>query len=74
MADLRDSGAVEEDSDAVCLLFRPSAYLPEEEKPKPWEIQDIEVIIDKCREGIPGIATLNYCGANSRITDKAYGY
>ena len=47
MADLRDSGAVEEDSDVVCLLFRPSQYSPEDQRPKAWESQALDFIIDK---------------------------
>ena len=69
MADLRDSGAVEEDSDVVCLLCRPAQYLPEDERPKPWESQPIDFITDKNRHGTTGICTLNYCGYNSRISE-----
>lgn len=69
MADLRDSGAVEEDSDVVCLLFRGAQYLPEDERPKPWEVQSIDFIIDKDRHGATGIVTLNYCGYTSRIME-----
>ena len=69
MADLRDSGAVEEDSDVVCLLFRGAQYLPEDERPNPWEIQSIDFICDKNRHGAAGIVTLNYCGYNSRIME-----
>lgn len=67
MADLRDSGAVEEDSDVVCLLFRAAQYLAPEKQPAPWETQEIDFIIDKNRHGVTGITTLNYCGYNSRI-------
>ena len=70
MADLRDSGAIEEDSDVVCLLFRESQYLPEEERPKPWEVQDIDFLIEKNRHGMTGRVTLDYYGPNCRIMER----
>ena len=68
MADLRDSGAIEEDSDVVCLLFRGDQYLPPDEQPKPWEDQEIDFILDKNRHGVTGIVTLTYNGSMSRIS------
>ncbi len=70
MADLRDSGAIEEDSAVVCLLFREYQYLPENERPKPWEDQEIDFILDKNRYGTTGIVTLTYNGAASRISER----
>lgn len=67
LADLRDSGAIEEDSDVVCLLFRPAQYAPEDQRPKPWEPQQISFILDKNRHGMTGIISLSYCGMTSRI-------
>lgn len=72
MANLRDSGTIEEDSDVVCLLFRQAVY--DAGNHAGDEIQDIDFIIDKDRFGPPGIVTLNYCAATSRIAEKAYGY
>lgn len=69
MADLRDSGAVEEDSDVVCVLFREGVYLPDAEKPKPWEAQPLDIIVDKNRHGMQGTVALNFCGINARITE-----
>lgn len=69
MADLRDSGAVEEDSDVVCLLFRGAQYLPEEERPKPWESQPIDFVIDKNRHGMTGQVTLDFYGITARIVE-----
>ena len=70
MADLRDSGAVEEDSDVVCLLFREAVYLPVNERPKPWEAQAIDFLIDKNRFGITGQVTLDFFGMTSRIVER----
>ena len=68
MADLRDSGAIEEDSDCVCLLFRPAQYAPPERRSKGWEHQDIDFIIDKNRYGEAGIVTLTFNGSLSRVS------
>ena len=69
MADLRDSGAVEEDSDVVCLLFRPAQYLPEKERPRSWQVQPLDFITDKNRHGSTGLVTMRFCGYNSRILE-----
>lgn len=69
MADLRDSGAIEEDSDVVCLLFRPAQYAPEDQRPKAWESQPLDFIVDKNRHGMTGKTTLCFCGINSRILE-----
>lgn len=70
MADLRDSGSIEEDSDSVILLFRESKYLPEDQKPKPWESEPIDFIVDKNRHGMTGTATFNFYGINARIVEN----
>lgn len=69
MADLRDSGAIEEDSDVVALLFRPAVYVNEEDKPKPWENQELQVIVDKNRHGSTGTVYMSFCGVNARIME-----
>lgn len=72
MADLRDSGAIEEDSDVVALLFRPAVYA--DEKPLPWESQELQVIVDKNRHGATGTIFMRFCGMNARIReDKQHG-
>lgn len=69
MADLRDSGAIEEDSDVVALLFRPAVYANEEDKPRPWESQELQVIVDKNRHGGTGTVYMRFCGLNARIME-----
>jgi replicative DNA helicase len=51
LADLRDSGSVEQDADAVWFVYRDSYYKPKEEQPKPGEDDDVEVILAKNRMG-----------------------
>ena len=70
MAELRDSGAIEEDSDVVCLLFREAVYLPDKNKPKQWESQTIEVIVDKNRHGMTGTVFLDFYGATAKISER----
>lgn len=67
LADLRDSGAVEEDSDAVILLYRPAADLPDEQKPRPWDLQDILLDVQKNRHGRTGVIRYQTCLANARV-------
>jgi replicative DNA helicase len=57
LADLRDSGSVEQDSDIVILLYRPDAY--ELESPRAGEI---DLIVAKNRQGQQGTATLAFRG------------
>lgn len=72
VADLRDSGAIEEDSDVVALLFRPAMHLPEDERPKPWEEQEIEIIVDKNRHGMQGSVSLGFTGSTALILDREF--
>lgn len=62
MADLRDSGAIEEDSDVVILLHR------ERQPGIKWE--PVEFIIDKNRHGSVGVLELGFCGMYSRIEES----
>jgi replicative DNA helicase len=72
VADLRDSGAIEEDSDVVALLFRPAMHLPEDERPKPWEEQEIEIIVDKNRHGMQGSVSLGFTGSTALVLDREF--
>jgi replicative DNA helicase len=62
VADLRDSGAIEEDSDVVSLLFRPAMHMPEDQRPQPWQEQELEIIVDKNRHGMQGSVKLGFNG------------
>jgi replicative DNA helicase len=51
LSDLRDSGAIEQDADIVAFLYRPSYYMPQEEREgNPME-KDGYMIIAKHRDG-----------------------
>lgn len=72
LADLRNSGAIEEDSDAVIFLHRDAYYLPPEEQPKPWEPQVMEMNVAKNRHGETGAVYMDFVGmlANIRAKDE----
>lgn len=66
MSELRDSGAVEQDADIVLLLHREDAY--EKESPRAGEM---DVIVEKNRNGAQGTVTVAWQGHYSRAMDMA---
>lgn len=64
LSDLRDSGAIEEDCDAVALLHRPGV-----EGLKPWESQPLEIEVAKNRHGYTGRAEMLFYGLTARIVE-----
>lgn len=56
MGDLRESGSIEQDADAILLLFRKEYYFPEDVACK----GKAEVIVAKNRNGPTGVAELNF--------------
>ena len=73
LADLRNSGAIEEDSDAVIGLYREDYYKPREEQPKPWEAQTMEVITLKNRHGQTGTNYFDFIGMISNVRERGTG-
>jgi replicative DNA helicase len=65
-ADLRESGALEQDADVVILLHREDAYEPE--SPRAGEI---DLVVDKHRQGATATITCAFQGHYSRIADMA---
>ena len=63
LADLRESGAIEQDADLVMFLHRPEAYNPED---RPGEA---ELIVAKHRNGPTGIVTLTWRAEFLRFAD-----
>ncbi len=61
LSDLRESGALEQDADVICLLFRPAYYLRGSNQPITEEKQlEAEVIIAKQRNGPTGVVPLYF--------------
>lgn len=67
MADLRDSGAIEQDADAVILLHRPAVY--ENVQQKPWEAQTLTAIVAKNRHGNTGRLVFDFWGSSGIIKE-----
>lgn len=61
-SDLRDSGSIEQDADAVILLYRDEVYNPDSP-----DTGMCEVNVALCRQGAPGVAALAYIGEQTRF-------
>ncbi|MDQ3616236.1 MAG: replicative DNA helicase [Actinomycetota bacterium] len=68
MSDLRESGAIEQDSDMVILLHREDVY--EKESARPGEA---DLIVAKHRNGPTRDVTVAFQGHYSRFVDMAHG-
>lgn len=66
MSDLRESGQLEQDSDAVILLHRPDAYDPQSER-----AGEVDFIVDKNRHGSTGTVTGLFQGPYCRTVALA---
>lgn len=73
LADLRNSGAIEEDSDAVIFVHRDAYYLPPDQQPKPWEPQTMELNVAKNRHGQTGVVYMDFVGMLANVRPKG-GY
>lgn len=69
MADLRDSGAIEQDADGIILLHRPALYWPRDKRPKANEAELMELDLAKNRHGPTGGINLDFYGCNGRIRE-----
>ena len=68
LADLRDSGAIEQDADGVLLLYRNDYYEPSQDK-KPYEPSLIECTVAKNRHARTGQVFFNAYLAVNRIQE-----
>jgi replicative DNA helicase len=66
LADLRESGSIEQDSDVVLLVHRPDLYEPETER-----AGEADLIIAKHRNGPTGTVAVSFQGHYSRFQDMA---
>lgn len=70
LADLRESGALEQDADTVVFIYRDDYYNPGT-SPDPGVA---EIIIEKSRHGTPGVVKLKFEGEFSRFTELPDDY
>lgn len=68
LADLRDSGAIEQDADVVLMLYRDEVYNPETENPG-----ECEVNIAKQRNGPIGPVTVRWLAPYTKFVNNVYG-
>lgn len=68
-SDLRDSGAIEQDADAVIFLYRDEVYNPDSQD---RGICEIDVAL--CRQGAPGRVALEYIGEQTRFASMAHAW
>ena len=66
LSDLRDSGSIEQDADAVLFLYRDEYYKTDRD-PGDREGNVAEVIIQKNRHGTTGKITMGWIGSYTRF-------
>ena len=67
LADLRESGAIEQDADLVCFIHRPEYYRITEDDNGNSLIGMAEIIVAKHRNGPTGIATMRFDNEYARF-------
>lgn len=69
LADLRESGAIEQDADIVCFIHRPEYYRITEDEKGNSLIGMAEIIVAKHRNGPTGIATMRFDNEYARFAN-----
>jgi len=72
LSDLRESGAIEQDSDIVCFLYRPDYYGLEPEPDIAAENANSELIFSKFRQGGTGTVPIFWKGDKTKFYDHEY--
>lgn len=73
LADLRESGAIEQDADVIMFVYRDDVYKIKKASERPEE-GEAEIIIGKQRNGPVGVAELIYKSPYTSFESRAYEY
>lgn len=73
LADLRESGAIEQDADVIMFVYREDVYKYKKPSERPLQ-GDAEIIIGKQRNGPVGVAELLYISPFTSFETKAPDY
>lgn len=73
LADLRESGAIEQDADVIMFVHREDVYRYKKPADRPPE-GDAEIIIGKQRNGPVGVAELIYKSPYTSFENRGYDY
>lgn len=58
LADLRESGSIEQDADIVVMLYREDYYKNEKDNPEDIEVNSAELLVQKNRHGPTGVVKM----------------
>lgn len=74
LSDLRESGAIENDADAILFVYREEVYLPPNATPEQRApVQNkAEIIIGKARDGGSDVAHLHFFGETQRFEEPGH--
>jgi len=72
LADLRESGAIEQDADNVTFIYRPEYYGVFQDEKGNSTLDRAELIVGKTRHTSPGIAEVAFYAMRTRFADLSY--
>jgi replicative DNA helicase len=74
LSDLRESGAIEQDADVICFVYREEVYVAKDDTEKLKECEGrAELIIGKQRNGPIGTVALTFLKQYTRFESAADG-